>query len=280
MAVAGHGPRADALRAALADAVPGVGVVAVPGDGVRGPADLAGIDGVLVATTGSERAATVLACLAAAVPVLVDPPLAGDPDTAAALVEAAARAEATVGPGALRVGFARRHDPRFRDLRAHLAAGAVGEVRLVRAVEVREGPGPLGAGEAAGARVLAVALDTLAWLLDDSVAAVRCEDHGDLCLLTATTRDGRTLDLEVGDGADGDGEVRWEVVGSDGSAELLTRAAWLAEADRILLVAWARQLGGATPIAAGPADGLAADRAVAAARASLDAGTGVPVVPR
>jgi len=249
VAVVGNGPGVPGLLDALADAVPGVWLPRPPSGEL--PEDLAGLDGVVVDAGAVSRGAA-RAAVEAGVPVLCAPP-AGDVVALGALLEA----ERAAGRTLVRAGFPRRHDPRLRELRRQAEDGAVGALRLVRGVEAC-----VDADEG-----LLHALDTLAWLTGTAVTDLRVEDGDGVRLVSVGTGDGPVADLELRL-ADAPVALRWELSGTEGSACVEGTAAHLAEAQRILLTAWARTLG--TPAAAGASalDGYVAALALQAASGS------------
>lgn len=85
-----------------------------------------GIDGALIATPNQLHLDHGLACIAAGVPCLVEKPIA---DTSAHAAQLVAAAEAAGVP--LLVGHHRRHNPLIATAKAAIAAGRLGEIRLV-----------------------------------------------------------------------------------------------------------------------------------------------------
>lgn len=257
VAVAGEGRDVAALADALADAVPGVRLAHPRGWDLPAdlPLDLSGLDGVVVGPD-ALGADVVAAAAAAGVSVLCSRPPA-EPAAAQRLVEA----ERVAGRGRVRAAFPRRHDPRLRELRRHAHEGDLGRLRLLRGVEACT-DADLG---------LLHALDTVAWLSGRPVADLRVEAGDDVRLLTVGTDDGPVADVELRltttDAGHGPAS-RWEVLGSEGSAEVVVSAAHLAEAQRILLTAWVRSLGTPAPAGPGGAGGSAEDALAAAAALS------------
>ncbi|MCH1867234.1 hypothetical protein [Nocardioides sp. CFH 31398] len=253
VAVVGEGPDVAALADALADAVPGVRLPHPAGRDL--PTDLSGLDGVLVGpdALGSD---VVAVALAAGLAVLCARPVADAAD-AHRLVET----DRAAGGGLVRTSFPRRHDPRLRELRRHAQEGDLGRPRLLRGVET-------GTDVDLG---LLHAVDTVAWLSGRPVTDLRVESGDDVHLLTIGTQDGPVADVELRLAA-ADAEhapaAQWEVLGSDGSAEVAVSAAHLAEAQRILLTAWVRSLGAPVPAGVGGAGGSAEDALAAAAALS------------
>jgi predicted dehydrogenase len=85
-----------------------------------------GVDAIYIATPPSELAASALLCIEAGIPVLVEKPFAVDAAEAALVVEAARR-RSVFAMEAMWTRFL----PAARALREHVAAGSLGEIRLV-----------------------------------------------------------------------------------------------------------------------------------------------------
>jgi myo-inositol 2-dehydrogenase/D-chiro-inositol 1-dehydrogenase len=281
--------RAEAVAATVSAAVPG------SADELVSSAD---VDAVLVASPDHTHAALVLACLAAGKPVLCEKPLA---PTAAGALEVV-RAEAVLGRRLVQVGFMRRFDPGFCQLKRAVAEGVVGQVRVVHAVHrnASSSTSTDDAGLVTGSMVHE--LDTVPWLLDDAVVAVRVESpvtagFRDPQLATLWLRGGAMATVEVFVNAGYGYDVRCELVGDRGTAALAstnpvsTRVAGVegvavrddfvahfADAYRLELAAWAHAAaaGGVT----GPSawDGYLATLAAEAGVASLASGAREDVV--
>jgi predicted dehydrogenase len=85
-----------------------------------------GVDAIYIATPPSEHAAHALLCLQAGIPVLVEKPFAASAAEASKIAEAA-RASLVFAMEAMWTRFL----PAAQALKGHLAAGSVGEIRLV-----------------------------------------------------------------------------------------------------------------------------------------------------
>lgn len=83
-------------------------------------------DGILLATPTRLHIEQGLQCIAAGIPVLIEKPIADDPDDARRLVQQAERAGVPV-----LVGHHRRHNPLIRQAKAMIEAGQIGDVRAV-----------------------------------------------------------------------------------------------------------------------------------------------------
>ncbi|KGN41447.1 Gfo/Idh/MocA family protein [Knoellia aerolata] len=105
-------------------------------DGVRSGADALeliaadDVDAVVIASPGFVHEEQVLACLAAGKPVLCEKPLTMDSESSLRLV----RAEREVGRRLVQVGFMRRFDPEYAQVRSVLAGGSLGRTLLLHNV--------------------------------------------------------------------------------------------------------------------------------------------------
>jgi len=185
----------------------------------------ADVDAVLIASPGDLHAEQVLACLAAGKPVLCEKPLATTAGDALKVVQA----EVAAGRRLVQVGFMRRYDPGFRDVKAAIDGGAIGEPLLAHAVHRNASVPDAFVGEMSLTDSLVHEFDTFRWLFGQEIVAttVVAVRHSPLA---AHLRDPQIVLLELGNGAVVDAEsfvncrygydVRCEVVGSTGTVAL------------------------------------------------------------
>jgi myo-inositol 2-dehydrogenase/D-chiro-inositol 1-dehydrogenase len=88
------------------------------------------MDAVLVATPGQFHEPVLLPVLEAGLPILCEKPLAPDVETSWQILQA----EQKGGRQLIQVGFMRRFDPEYRQLRQLIAEGTAGELLLLRGV--------------------------------------------------------------------------------------------------------------------------------------------------
>jgi myo-inositol 2-dehydrogenase/D-chiro-inositol 1-dehydrogenase len=257
------------------------------------------VDAVVIASPDVTHTELALAALAAGKPVLCEKPLGVTADEARRVVEA----EVRLGRRLLQVGFMRRFDPGFAELRRVVADGLVGEVRLVHAVHrnASSATSTDDAGLVTGSMVHE--LDTVPWLLDDPLVGIRVESpvvdgFRDPQLATLWTRGGVMVTAEVFVNAGYGYDVRCEVVGSAGTASLVPTApvstrvagvdgspvghdfvAHFAEAYRRELIAWTGAAARGTATGPSAWDGYVANVAAAAGVASLATGRREGVEP-
>jgi myo-inositol 2-dehydrogenase / D-chiro-inositol 1-dehydrogenase len=257
------------------------------------------VDAVVVASADPTHEAFVLRCLEMGKPVLCEKPLAPT-------AEAAARIVAADTSGLVSVGFMRRFDPGFVELKAAIAEGAIGLPLVMHCVHrnVVATPGTTGASVITNSAIHEI--DEVRWLFDEEIVAVaartphraaRPAGAVDPLLLSLESASGLVTEVEVTVAAGYGYEVRGEVVGETGAIFLdappLTarrtgnqrREAipedWrprFAEAYRLELQDWVTAVRAGTRSAAATAwDGYLANVVAAAAVAALASGTRVEV---
>ena len=86
------------------------------------------LDAVVIATPGKFHEPVLLPVLEAGLPVLCEKPLTQDPESSWRVVEA----EQKAGRQLIQVGFMRRFDPQYRQLRELIASGTAGELLMLR----------------------------------------------------------------------------------------------------------------------------------------------------
>jgi len=185
----------------------------------------ADVDAVVIASPDMTHPELAIACLEAGKPVMCEKPLAPTSKEALRVVEA----EVAGGRQLVQLGFVRRFDPGFRALRATIADGTLGDVRLVHAIH-RNATNATSTDDATlvtGSMIHE--FDTVAWLLDDPFTAIRVESpvtegFRDPQLATLWTAGGVMVTAEVFVNASYGYEVRCEVVGTKGTASLVPTA--------------------------------------------------------
>jgi myo-inositol 2-dehydrogenase/D-chiro-inositol 1-dehydrogenase len=127
------------------------------------------VDAVVIASPGFVHEEQVLACLAAGKPVLCEKPLTMDDASSLRVVEA----EAALGRRLVTVGFMRRFDPEYVQVRGALAAGDHGRLLLLHNVHRnRSVPNADFRSEMIVRDSLVHEVDASRFLFDDEVAEV------------------------------------------------------------------------------------------------------------
>jgi myo-inositol 2-dehydrogenase / D-chiro-inositol 1-dehydrogenase len=229
---------ADVGRAReVAAAVPGARVT---GDGTALIGDPA-VDAVVVASPDPTHADLVVAAVAAGKPVLCEKPLAPTLAECRRVVRAELAAVGAGGPPLVSVGFMRRFDPGYLELKAALGGGACGTPLLLHCVSrgVSSGPGSTSESSVTGSAIHE--LDTVPWLLDAPVVEVSWHAPRtsgavpglqDPQLLLLRTADGALTTVEVFLNARYGYDIRCEVVGDRGTVALTNPARLVADSDR------------------------------------------------
>jgi myo-inositol 2-dehydrogenase/D-chiro-inositol 1-dehydrogenase len=219
----------DADRAAtVAAAVPGARVLADPVGLIQDDA----VDAVLVASSDATHEAFVLAALAAGKPVLCEKPLAPTVAGCRRIVQA----EGATGRRLVSVGFMRRYDPGYVELKRLLDEDAVGRALMLHCIHRNPSSRP---GEPRGASIggsVVHEIDIARWLLGEEIATVTVHaprssrnagTMGDPLLVVLETTGGVLVDVEVFVNARYGYDVRCELVGEHGTAALDAPAATL-----------------------------------------------------
>lgn len=183
------------------------------------------VDAVLVVSPDERHAEQVLMALAAGKPVLCEKPLA---DT---MAEAEAILRADAGRGLVQVGYMRRFDPDYRDLKAHLPAA--GRPLLMRMIH-RNGRAPAFMTGVQGiTNSMVHEFDILRWLTGEEITRIRvmtprAAPQGGLVdplLAIAETTSGLLVEMENSANVLYGYDVRTEILGTEGTLRMAGRPA-------------------------------------------------------
>jgi myo-inositol 2-dehydrogenase/D-chiro-inositol 1-dehydrogenase len=262
---------------------------------------VAGVDAIVVASPDFTHADLALACIAAGKPVLCEKPLAVTAEDARRVVDA----ELALGRRLVQVGFNRRFDQGFLDLKASIDDGSLGDVRVLHGIHrnASNATSTDDAGLVTGSMIHE--FDTFRWLLDGEIVGIRVESpivegFRDPQVATLWTSAGQMISVEVFVNAGYGYDVRVEVVGTGGSATLEPRTpvvrrisgagsstigsdfvAHFAESYRLELAAWAGAAASGKVVGASAWDGYVANLVAAAGVRALGSGAREAVdVPR
>jgi myo-inositol 2-dehydrogenase/D-chiro-inositol 1-dehydrogenase len=204
-----------------------LGIATLHGDALDLIADPA-VDAVVIASPADTHEPFALACIEAGKPVLCEKPLASDAAAALRVVEAEA------GRRLVTVGFMRRYDPGYADMKTHLDAGAIGAPLLVHCAHRNPSVHPFFDSAMIITDTAVHEVDVTRWLLDDEIVRAtvltpaptsRARDGlQDPQLLLFETAKGRLIDVEAFVTAGYAYDIRCEIVGEDGTLELLPPA--------------------------------------------------------
>jgi myo-inositol 2-dehydrogenase/D-chiro-inositol 1-dehydrogenase len=260
----------------------------------------AAVDAVLIASPDQTHAGLVLACLDAGKPVLCEKPLAATMEECQRIIAA----EVALGRRLVQVGFMRRFDPAYADMKARLGAGEVGAAVMLHCVHRNATMPAWFDAEMVITNSAVHEIDIARWLLDEdivraSVFVPRSARPGpvqDRLFMVLQTERGALVDVEVFLSAGYGYDVRAELVCEQGSLARAPRdpvvlrhnarqgtavaADWrahFAAAYRLQLQAWVHSIRSGHPAGASSWDGYAASATASACVRALRSGAPAPV---
>jgi myo-inositol 2-dehydrogenase/D-chiro-inositol 1-dehydrogenase len=208
----------------VAAEVPGCRVITDPLEAIADPE----VDAVVIATPGRFHQEQVLACIGRGIPVLCEKPLTMDAESSLAVVRAEDAYAARTGRRLVQVGFMRRFDPEYAQLRELIASGEIGEPLVVHCIHRNAAVPPTFTSELMITDSVVHEVDVARFLLDEEIAAVtvlrpKATRHAvagesDPLLVVFEMTSGRIVDVECFVNTGVAYEVRTEVVAEDGSA--------------------------------------------------------------
>jgi myo-inositol 2-dehydrogenase/D-chiro-inositol 1-dehydrogenase len=208
----------------VAGEVPGCRVVGDPLEAIADPE----VDAVVIASPGQFHEAQVLACIERGIPVLCEKPLTLEAADSLAIVRAEDAFTARTGRRLVQVGFMRRFDPEYAQLRALIASGEIGEPLVVHCAHRNAAVPPHFTSEMMINDSVVHEVDVARFLLGEEIAAVtvlrpKASRHAvagqsDPLLVLFEMASGRIVDVECFVSTGVAYEVRTEVVAEDGSA--------------------------------------------------------------
>jgi myo-inositol 2-dehydrogenase/D-chiro-inositol 1-dehydrogenase len=208
--------------AELAATVPGTRVVNDPFDAIA--AD--DVDAVLLATPGPTHEKQLLACLEHRKPVLCEKPLTTEVETSLEVV----RREAELEKPLIQVGFMRRFDPEYRQLKALVDGGELGQPLVMHCVHRNPAVPPSFNSAMIVKDSLVHEVDVTRFLFGEEIASVQIIRPAanpaapaglqDPQIAIFQTASGRHVDVELFVTTGVAYEVRTEIVGELGSATI------------------------------------------------------------
>ncbi|QOV34653.1 Gfo/Idh/MocA family oxidoreductase [Streptomyces ferrugineus] len=217
----------DAARAGEAAARVGARVPADGGELIA--AD--DVDAVLVTSWGPTHAEHVLNAIAAGKPVFCEKPLATTAEDCLKIVEA----EMAHGRRLVQVGFMRRYDTGYRQLKQVIDSGRIGEPLIVHCAHRNPTVPQSYTSDMAALDTAVHEIDVLRWLLDDEIISTqvitpratskRFEHLKDPQIMLFETAKGVRIDLEVFVNCQYGYDIQCETVGEEGLVRLPDPAA-------------------------------------------------------
>lgn len=180
------------------------------------------VEAVLVASPDQTHHTLVAACLEADKPVLCEKPLAMTAKECLDLVQR----EAAQGRRLINLGFMRRFDPAYRDLKATLESGALGRPRIVYNQHRNQSAPAWFTANMALTNSAVHEIDITRWLLGAEYTSARIlrspaepgAAQGDPVLITFETESGTLVSTEVFMNAQYGYQVQCEIAGTEANA--------------------------------------------------------------
>lgn len=204
----------------LAAGIPGCRVINDPLDAIADP----DVDAVILATPGPTHEKQLLACIEHGKPVMCEKPLTTDVDTSLEVV----KREAASGRKLIQVGFMRRFDDEYEQLKGLIDNGTFGQLLVAHCVHRNPAVPPNFDSAMIVKDSLVHEVDVTRFLFDEEIASVQIIAPGsnpnapaglkDPQIAIFTTASGRHIDVECFVTTGVAYEVRTEVVGEFGSA--------------------------------------------------------------
>ncbi|WP_116247395.1 Gfo/Idh/MocA family protein [Nocardiopsis sp. FIRDI 009] len=184
------------------------------------------VEAVVVTSWGPAHAESVLAAIAEGKPVFCEKPLATTAEDARRILDA----EAAHGSRLVQVGFMRRFDPGYRQMREAIAEGTIGTPLMAHCVHRNPTVPESYHSEMAAQDTAVHEVDAVRWLLDDEISAVqvltprptarRFEHLRDPQIMLLEMTGGARVDVEVFVNCQYGYEIGCEVVGEEGTIRL------------------------------------------------------------
>ncbi len=183
------------------------------------------VDAVLVCSWGPSHKQYVLAAIAAGKPVFCEKPLATSEDACRNIVAA----EVAHGSRLVQVGYMRRYDPAYRDLKAVVDSGRIGAPLMMHCAHRNAGVPDFYQKENTITDSAVHEIDMARWMFGEEIVATRVllprgnRNGGDLAdpiFLLLELESGALVDVEVSVNIRYGYDIRGEVVGEDGTATL------------------------------------------------------------
>jgi myo-inositol 2-dehydrogenase / D-chiro-inositol 1-dehydrogenase len=185
----------------------------------------ADVDAIIVTSWGPTHEEFVLASIAAGKPVFCEKPLATTAEGCKRIVDA----EIAHGKQLVQVGFMRRYDKSYRQLKKVVDEGKVGEPLMVHCAH-RAPSAPGFSGDMAITDAHVHEIDVLRWLIDDDYVSAqvilprntRLADKGlqDPHIVLLETKKGIRIDTEIFVNCQYGYDIQCQVVGETGTANL------------------------------------------------------------
>ncbi|WP_455924201.1 Gfo/Idh/MocA family oxidoreductase [Pseudomonas putida] len=184
------------------------------------------IDAVIIASPDDTHASLSMAAISAGKPALCEKPLSQSPDECLAVIDR----ETSLGRQFIQLGFMRRFDPSYREMKDALTNGLIGRAVMMHNFHRNvEAPANF-SGQMAISNSAPHEFDVARHVLDTEYSAIAVfqpartssSGVGAPVFMVLETRDGHLVNIEINNNAHYGYDVRGELVGEQGSIELAT----------------------------------------------------------
>ncbi len=181
----------------------------------------ASVDAVVIAAPDQFHAPLTLACIAAGKPVLCEKPLSQDSTECLAVLDA----EEKRGKRLVQIGFMRRFDPSYSEIKSMLVRGDLGKALMFHCFHRNVAPAYDFRPEMAICNSAPHEFDVARWMLDSdfkSISVFRPPSGGETApvFMVLETVAGQLVNIEINISANYGYDVRGELVGEKGTAFL------------------------------------------------------------
>lgn len=182
----------------------------------------ADVDAVLIASPDDTHADLTLAAVRAGKPVLCEKPLAPASADCLRVIDA----EMQAGRPLIQIGFMRRFDPSYTEMKAALTAGRIGPALMFHCFHRNVSAPANFTGQMAISNSAPHEFDVARFVLDSDYAAIsvfqpqRAATTGGPVFMVLETCDGQLVNVEINNNAGYGYDVRGELVGQSGSVVL------------------------------------------------------------
>jgi len=184
----------------------------------------ADVDAVIIASPDDTHASLAMAAISAGKPALCEKPLSQSPDECLAVIDQ----ETSLGRQFIQLGFMRRFDPSYREMKHALDTGLIGRAVMMHNFHRNvEAPANF-SGQMAISNSAPHEFDVARHVLGTEYSAIAVFQParssstgvGAPVFMVLETRDGHLVNIEVNNNAAYGYDVRGELVGEQGSIEL------------------------------------------------------------
>ncbi len=181
----------------------------------------ASVDAIVIAAPDQFHAPLTLACIAAGKPVLCEKPLSQDSKECLAVLAA----EEKCGKHLVQIGFMRRFDPSYAEIRSMLVRGDLGKALMFHCFHRNVAPAYDFRPEMAICNSAPHEFDVARWMLDSDMKSIcvfrpPCGGETAPVFMVLETIAGHLVNIEVNISATYGYDVRGELVGEKGTAFL------------------------------------------------------------